>query len=611
MFQTLWTTGSRGGNLWFKITGAYPPSGKLQGGANIAIGEWRANENQTVIHGEHPSGRQYTILNEVPPLEVDFESIKWPETWRLPWRSDKLLGPIESLSVSAGLQPSPVPDKAMIALPGGKVSITECADHLFRRIGPSQTIFWRGGALVEPQCQDDGAICLAIIRPAAFQSLIEGFGRVIIWRAGANGEQVLKPTICTEGNAKALMAAKEAAEHLPRISTVVRCPVAIETGGEFVVLAKGYHSENGGLLVTHGETPPQVSLTEAVDAIRGLLDEFEFQSEADKSRALASLITPALKLGNFIPGFVPADVAEADQSQSGKTYRQRIGCAIYNESPTLIAARKGGVGSADESFSQALISGRPFIQFDNVRGRQDSPFVEAFMTADGSFSARVPHRGEVQVDPSRFLILMTSNGAESTRDFANRSSIIRIRKRAGFQYKQYPEGDLLSHVKANQPYYLGCVFSVILDWLGRGKPRTTETRHDFTQWAQTLDWIVQHIFKSAPLLDGHQGAQDRVSNPALSFLRLVALEVVKAGKLGEGLMAHQIVNLCEEAVIEIPGATVGDPAGAARRVGTLMKQAIGAAGDVEVDGFKVNKTTSKQSRPDGGDFDANIYRFSQ
>lgn len=92
----------------------------------------------------------------------------------------------------------------------------------------------------------------------------------------------------------------------------------------------------------------------------------------------------------------------------------------------LIAARKGGVGSVEESFAEALIKGKPFIQLDNFRDKMDSQYIESFLTAEGSFPARVPHRGEVQIDPQRFLVLMTSNGVESTRDFANRSSIIRI-----------------------------------------------------------------------------------------------------------------------------------------------------------------------------------------
>lgn len=340
------------------------------------------------------------------------------------WAEDNDLEPEEAGDVCGQSQ--------HIILPGGKISISVCAAQLFQLIAPSRTLFQRGGALVEQARQDDGRIYLSVIHPPAFRSRIEVFGQLFVWRVGAHGGAVLKPTTCPEETAKALMATKEASEHLPRVSNVVSCPVALEAGGSLVIIGKGYHSANGGIIVTHGETPPEIEIGEATSALAGLLAEFDFQSPGDRSRALASLISPALKLGDFIKDFVPADVAEADQSQSGKTFRQRIGCAIYNEKPALIAARKGGVGSVDESFAQALIGGRPFLQFDNFRGKFDSPYIEAFMTADGSFSARVPHCGEVQIDPSRFLVLMTSNGVDSTRDFANRSSIIRIRKRVGF-----------------------------------------------------------------------------------------------------------------------------------------------------------------------------------
>jgi len=308
---------------------------------------------------------------------------------------------------------------------------------------------------------------------------------------------------------------------------------------------------------------------------------------------------------------VPADVAEADQSQSGKTFRQRVGCAIYNEKPSMIAARKGGVGSVDESFSQALISGRPFIQLDNFRGKMDSQYIEAFLTADGSFGARVPHRGEVQVDPRRFLVLMSSNGVEATRDFANRSSIIRIRKRVGFNYQDYPEGDLLDHVRANQPYFLGCVFAVIREWLEYGKQKTTVTDHDFKEWAQTLDWIVQNIFDAAPLLDGHLIAQQRVSNPALSFLRVIALDVRAAGRLGQVVCAGDIADLCDEAGIDIPGIKPGANNDPRLKIGMLMRRAFGEAASVSVDEFTVAREEVMRTRPGGGDVSTKVYRFNQ
>src|SRR5262245_42173405 len=44
--------------------------------------------------------------------------------------------------------------------------------------------------------------------------------------------------------------------------------------------------------------------------------------------------------------------------------------------PYFAARRIGGVGSLDESYSQALLSGRPFVMIDNLRGRLDSQLLE-------------------------------------------------------------------------------------------------------------------------------------------------------------------------------------------------------------------------------------------
>ena len=189
--ETLRSRGSRGFNCWVRIVGKFPASGKLTGGTLVdgkpsALSEWRANGNQTVIHGIHTSGCHYERFHEVLPIEVPFESIVWPDMWSLPWRK-----PLPTVSVQHS-GPSDAGSQ-MIILPGGKVSITECADQIFRRIAPAQTLFIRGGAIMERTTQDDGTISLALVKPAAFRSRIEGFGALFAWRSGSNGGgEVLK-----------------------------------------------------------------------------------------------------------------------------------------------------------------------------------------------------------------------------------------------------------------------------------------------------------------------------------------------------------------------------------------------------------------------------------
>ena len=50
------------------------------------FGEWRSGGGQSVIHGRHPDGHDYTFINESPVLSVLFRDISWPHTLDdLPW----------------------------------------------------------------------------------------------------------------------------------------------------------------------------------------------------------------------------------------------------------------------------------------------------------------------------------------------------------------------------------------------------------------------------------------------------------------------------------------------------------------------------------------------
>lgn len=499
--------------------------------------------------------------------------------------------------------PSAAP--SILVLPSGSVSISESARVIFRPIAQSRKLFWRGGAIVE-LVNVDGTPSLEILRPDSFRSRIERHGKVFAWRAGEDGKCVLKPALVSKDTAAAIMASTEAREFLPQIASVLRCPVIIQTAsGEVKVLCKGYHTEQGELLIVDGEPPPQVSVDEASASLKWIVSEFDFQSEGDRSRALAALITPALRIGGFLTGNVAIDAAEADQSQSGKGYRHDLVCNLYREFAYVVTCRQGGVGSVDESFAAALVSGRPFVQLDNLRGRLDSQHLESFLTAPGLFPARVPHRGELLINPRRFLVQLSSNGLEATRDLANRASICRIRKRPGFAYR-----DTLGELQSRQPYFLGCVFAIVAEWVASGKPRTKDCRHDFREWNQTLDWICQNLLGTAPLMDGHEAAQERVSNPALAWLRLVSLAVESEKRIGESLIASELCELCDLHGVEIPGES---KAGSEDniRAGRLLRRVFKDGNSVDVDGFQITRAVYFQTRHDGGAIEGKNYTFSK
>jgi len=487
----------------------------------------------------------------------------------------------------------------VLPVPAGEIGHDLAARHIFSIIGPSNRLFIRGSTVHEVCRDSEGEAAMVPVHAERFVAMVETFGpRVMRRELREDGTPRWRSTVFPASAAKVALVTDAARECLPKIRQLISAPLIAphpERGSE--VLGPGWHAHAGGTYVTGGEAPHEVPLDEAKALLYEMLEDFDFTSPGDGSRALASLISPALKFGGWIHDDFPLDIAEADLSQSGKTYRQKLICAIYRDKPAAITQPNGGVGSLDERVSAALITGRPFISFDNFRGRMDSQILETAIRGLGKVSARAL-RTSAEVDCTPFLWQLSTNGAELTRDLANRSIITRIRKRPGVVYRQYPEGDICAHIEANQPRYLGAVHAIVRAWADAGCPRTSETRHDFRGWCQALDWIVQNIMGAEPLLDGHREEQVRTANPKLQWLRQVMHAILKAGYQGHGLTASDLAEAADENDLPIPGTRDGNES-ADMRVGKLMGRVFREVGEetIVLDGRKFTRQLDSEYDP--------------
>lgn len=383
-------------------------------------------------------------------------------------------------------------------LPSHEWTISQSANEIFQQLRKQRLMFLRADEIVElvrnrlKECLD-----IVAVKPDRFPSAIEVLGLILKWTKPKN-KWVLSPSHCSEALAKQLLAASAAREILDTISMIVKCPIIVQgKDGKIRILSRGYHAFGGGIVVTQGIEPPDVPLVEAIDSLLELLCDFQFETPSDIKRALAMMLTPALLWGGFLKdACIPLFLVEANDSQAGKGYLLHLLAAIYGETLIPRAPRKGGVGSFDEDFSSALFKGHPLIMFDNLRDQLDSPHIESFLTARGSFSVRTPHRAAVDIDVRNYILMATSNNFKTTTDLENRLLRLRILKRpSSHRFKSFGGKDVLPYVQEHQSYYLGCVFSVVRHWIENGRPRTKEARHSFREWAQTLDWILQNVFK--------------------------------------------------------------------------------------------------------------------
>ncbi len=340
-----------------------------------------------------------------------------------------------------------------------------------------------------------------------------------------------------------------------------------------------------------------VPISEAVPALLDLLRDFQFASAGDRSRGIAALIGPALRMGGFLSGNATVDMVEADDSQAGKGTKCELTYAIYGEVPYPVVQKEGGVGSFDESLSMALFSGAPFIALDNLRGVLRSTMLEAAITPvspDKRVAVRVPHQGEMRVDARRITFQGTSNGFSSTNDLANRLLVTRlIRQQGDYQYTQWGGLGLLAHVQKFSVYFLSCVQSVVRYWHAAGKP-IYPTPHTFKQWIGALDWIVQNVFRATPLLDGHAGAAQRIANTGLSWLRTVANAAIKNDQADRELRACDIRLLCESYGCMPDDIKLDwDDGMAERAIGRIMAGCFVHGDTVAVDGIIVKRIERK------------------
>lgn len=500
---------------------------------------------------------------------------------------------------------------AAILIPGGEIQIRDTAQAIAHQFGKGTPIIYsRGGALCEVV---GGKIEDVEVHGSKtrFETRCEFVKFVKV-----KDKPALVSARLSSDDARAVLRSRELHDGLPPISLVAQSPVITETAkGDLRILSRRYNKECGGVLV---KKPIKIDETidgdRAVAEILRILTDFDFMSPGDKARAFMGFITPALRFGGLIHGPVAVDIAEADQSQSGKTFRQRLVRIVYGEKASLRSLHDKGVGGVNESIQAALFSGQPFIVMDNVRGKIEAQTFEMAITAEAgeAVEVRLPYRGYSSVDPTRMVFQISSNAAEMTVDLANRCSISRIRKRPpGYRFQKFDGKPVDRFLAANRPYFLSCIFALIREWHAAGKPQTIAPfHHDFGEWHGVAEWFCQRAGLGS-VMDGHGEAKARVASTAQSWLRQVVLAAAESKKIGEPLQAHDLIEISDEHDIDIPRVRDGaDDKTRSMVVGRLLKSAFGKAKSetMEVDGFTIHRSMEERYVEDRqGYLDVKIY----
>lgn len=440
--------------------------------------------------------------------------------------------------------------KPQVRLPGGEQNnlgfVRDMLPHL-RTAG----FYSRGGAMLRVA---DGKIDL--VDPTSAVTEFEELASFYELKSTDDGFQRVSKLL-HETNAKIALRSRELRHGLPEIKTFSKCALLLRSGKALT----GYDPETK--VFAHGAAPPMMSVEDAVPLLRGLLEDFQFATPEDEARALVALLIPLFCFGKLLgpEARIPLLCMEADKPGTGKGTYLAMLAAIYNEEASIITvdSGSGGVGSYKEQIADRLLRAVAFVQTDNVSGKgKETSYLESLL-AERNVNCRVPYGGNVEVDPRGTCHTLTANKAQLSRDLADRSLIIQLRKQpADRPWRQWPEGGLVQHVAANQAKYLGAVFAIARAWIAASCPQLDAGGHRCREWAGSARWIAQHLLKVPDPLKGAALAQERVASPHLNWARDVALAVHDAGQLDQPLRARDLLDLLIASNAEVPGVELAE-----------------------------------------------------
>lgn len=225
--------------------------------------------------------------------------------------------------------------------------------------------------------------------------------------------------------------------------------------------------------------------------LRGLLDEFEFEAEVDRSAALSAMLTAVARPSLAV---APAFNITATNSGSGKSYLAETVSLFAGPDDPYRVSYPSGADEAGKLIVTVLMEKPAVVLFDDMQGNW-KPFgpINRMLTSP-STTERLLGKNQSATVPTRALFLGTGNNIEPERDLRRRVVTIRLAPRhetpALRSFRRDPVGDLKKH----RGRAVECVLNIIGAFRAAGEPKgevsAISTFEDWSRYARhPLIWL--------------------------------------------------------------------------------------------------------------------------
>jgi hypothetical protein len=346
-----------------------------------------------------------------------------------------------------------------------------------------------------------------IVRPGAAQIAIRG-------GAAANGERLYevhtaelrehfskcaefvrwdirneqwKPTNCPEDVARAY-AERRGRWKLPALVGILNAPTLRADGS---ILAQPGYDDATGLIFAPApgvEFPPvpmrpsRADALVALDLLKSLIATFPFETAADRSVALSSILTAVVRRTLKT---APMHCFSSPRRGTGKGKLVDIAAGIGTgrEASTVVQGRNEE--ETEKRLVALILSGDPVVSIDNCTLPIEGDFLCSLMTQE-HVRVRILGKSEAPRLPSNVAMFATGNNLSIRGDMTRRVLRCSIDAQLEFPEQRAFDRDPVEEAKRNRGLYHSAALTILRAFKVAGSPSQSVPLGSFEQWNSTV-----------------------------------------------------------------------------------------------------------------------------
>jgi hypothetical protein len=362
--------------------------------------------------------------------------------------------------------------------------VTERALRALQMDNSPPKIFIRSGGLVRIVQDENGTPSIEICSPVILKHILErsaDFSRILI----NNTERVISPPREVVDD---ILAIRDWSG-FPPIEGIIESPVTLLDGSITAVpgyctdLRMQYIPAPDLQMPNIPERPEPRHVTQAVELLKEIFEDFPFCDEASRTNTIAALITAVLR--PVIQGYVP--LALIDKPQPG------IGASLMTDVIAMVATGRSPAkmtAPTEEAEWRKLITarlsqGQGLIIIDNIDKRLVSGSLASVLTNE-KWDDRILGQSAMISLSNRAVFIANGINVETGPDIARRVYWIRIdaHQARPDQRTDFHHTDLLQWVKEKRGEILAAILTLVRVWIQAGypPPRGIPQMGSFEKW---------------------------------------------------------------------------------------------------------------------------------